>query len=161
MRTAGSRPAGVRKFDPTHRQNLKKRTPVHRCTNLPPTPSKVVAVRVLCLIFFSRSHLCAPLRNVSASKKASVATCAHGFRFRPRRASWSDISATNITRTQLIRNPSCQPCYTNHVLLILISRMGPSKELDLTRNQDCIFFWDLLGEYGVLMGWKTSGSQPI
>ena len=52
MQTAGSRPA-----DPTYRQNLKKRTPAHRCTNLPPenrnqpTPSKVVAVRVLCLNF--------------------------------------------------------------------------------------------------------------
>ena len=52
----------------------------------------------------------------------------------------------------LIRNPSCQPCYTNPILLILISRMGPSKELDPTRNQGPIFFWDLLGEYGVFMG---------
>jgi hypothetical protein len=36
MQTAGSRPAGVRKFDPTYRQNLKMRTPAQRCTNLPP-----------------------------------------------------------------------------------------------------------------------------
>ena len=102
MQTAESRPAGVRKFDPTYRQNLKKRTPAHRCTNLPPenrnqpTPSKVVAVRVLCLKFFSRSHLCAPSRNVSFSKKDSVATCTHRFRFRPRRTSWSDISQKQI-----------------------------------------------------------------
>jgi hypothetical protein len=33
--------------------------------------------------------------------------------------------------------------------------MGPSKELDLTRNQDCIFFWDLLGEYGGTYGMKN------